>query len=351
MLELATDLLPLLRNGESVAVATVTRVARSAPRGAGAAMALTQDGRVIGSISGGCVEGDTVLLLRHALTTGQGATGRFGFTDEQAHAAGLACGGSVDVVVSVVHPDSPAVAAMARAARGEAASVGIVVVGPDAGRVVDVGSASETHMLAAAYDGCDVLAVASERTRRLLIFGAGEHAAALCRVGAASGFSVTVCDPWSLLLTPERFPDADLLVEEYPHLFLDSLDPDALDERTAICVLTHDERLDVPALRTALSLPVGFIGAMGARTTVDRRAALLRQAGVDETALARLHSPIGLDLGGVSPAHTALAILAEIVASRHGATGLPLRDLAGPLHAGPPSTTDAAASCTIAGVR
>lgn len=357
MLELASALLPLLRSGESVAVATVTRVARSAPRGAGAAMAVTRDGRVVGSISGGCVEGDTVVLASHALVTGVGASASFGFTDAQAHAAGLACGGAVDVVVSVVRPDSLAHDALERAARGARTSVGIVMTGPEAGRVVAPDhDAGDTHMLSAAYEGADVLIVVSAPPPRLLIYGAGEHAAALCRVGAASGFSVTVCDPWARLLTPERFPDAAELVDGYPHVHLESLGKGDVDDRTAVCVLTHDERLDVPALRAALALPVGFVGAMGARSTVTRRAALLRQSGVGDEALARLHSPLGLDLGGSTPEFTALAILAEIVATRHGGTGLPLRDLTGPLHADTHAdthadaeqTTDAAASCTLA---
>ncbi len=159
---------------------------------------------------------------------------------------------------------------------------------------------------------------------RLVILGAGEHAAALCRLGAAAGFAVTVCDDWALLVTPERFPDASELVVAAPHDYLAQLP--APDVRTAVCVLTHDERLDVPALRAALRMPVGFVGAMGARATVARRAQLLRAAGVTDAELSRLHSPLGLDLGGSSPEETALSVIAEIVASRNAADARPLRE-------------------------
>jgi xanthine dehydrogenase accessory factor len=142
-----------------------------------------------------------------------------------------------------------------------------------------------------------------------------------------------VCDVWAVMATPERFPEAREVVVALPHEYLASIDPATLDARTAICVLTHDERLDVPAIATALRLPVGFVGAMGARTTVAHRERLLREAGIADVSLARLHSPLGLDLGGSSPDETAVSVLAEIVASRHGGSGLPLGEGEGPLHA------------------
>jgi len=145
---------------------------------------------------------------------------------------------------------------------------------------------------------------------------------------------VTVCDAWGLLVTPERFPDAHLLVTQPPHEYLRA-HADTLDLRTAICVLTHDERSDVPALREALRLPVAFVGALGARRTVARRAQLLREQGVSDEELARLHSPLGLDLGAETPEETALSILAEIVAARRAGSGAPLRELATPIHGTP----------------
>jgi xanthine dehydrogenase accessory factor len=368
VLELAPDLLALLDAGERVAVVTVTRVARSAPRGVGSAMAVTADGRVIGSISGGCVEGDAVLLAHDVLRTGEGRSARFGFTDEQAHAAGLACGGTVDVVVGLVAPeDSLARTALEAAAADRAATVGLGLSAPRTGRAVPLATADPVVAELVAQRATrvldtvegPVLVVSAAPRPRLIVLGAGEHAAALCRVGAASGFSVTVCDAWELLVTRERFPDAEHLVAALPHEYLRTLGADDVDARTAICVLTHDERLDVPALRVALGMPVGFVGAMGARSTVARRAQLLRQAGVAEEALARLHSPLGLDLGGTTPEETALSVLAEIVAARHGGSAAPLRDGSGPLHRRDdafevPSTTqeiraDSAASDQIPG--
>lgn len=309
MLELARELLPLVRGSVPVAAVTVVGVARSAPRGVGATMAVTADGRIIGSISGGCVEGDAVVLAHTARVTGRPQAARLGFSDDAAHAAGLACGGSVDVVAYPVPTHDTALEALERAAGGLRSEVALPL--PEGG----------------------TFTVTVEPAPRLIVVGAGEHAAALCRIGAASGFAVAVVDVWETLLTAERFPDARQLVAGMPHEFLESAE---VDDRTAVCVLTHDERLDVPALAAALRMPVGFVGAMGARSTVVRRAQLLRERGLSEGELALLHSPLGLDLGGSSPDETAISVLAEIVASRHGGSAHALRDLDGPLHRGTP---------------
>ncbi|MFM2720812.1 XdhC family protein [Microbacterium mcarthurae (nom. nud.)] len=310
MLELAADLLPLVDAGVPVAAVTVTRVVRSAPRGVGATLAVTSDARVVGSLSGGCVEGDAVMLGLDALRSGEVRRGSFGFTgpDDAVVAAGLACGGAIEVVAYPIDGADPRVReALCAAAAGRESSIDL------------------------ALDDGAVLALRRPARPRLIVLGAGEHAAALCRVGAASGFAVTVCDAWALLVTAARFPEASELVVAPPHEYLASLE--APDEGTAVCVLTHDERLDVPALRAALRLPVGFVGAMGSRATVARRAALLMQAGVTEAELARLHSPLGLDLGARTPEETALSVIAEIVAARTGADARPLRASDGPLHA------------------
>ncbi len=353
MLEIARDLLPLLRSGGDVAAVTVTNVARSAPRGAGATMAVTADGRVIGSISGGCVEGDAVLLAHHARLTRTAHSARLGFSDDAAHAAGLACGGSVDVVAYPVPAEDRVIEALEAAAAGRGVTVGVVLAGTCAGQLMDermlrlsvaadalapATRARDSLVLPAAYAGHDVLAISSAPRPRLILLGAGEHAAAICRVATAAGFAVEVCDVWPTLVTPERFPDAVRLVAGLPQDHLAGLDPDSLDARTAICVLTHDERVDVPSLQAALALPVGFVGAMGARATAARRAELLRERGVPEHDLARLHSPLGLDLGGSTPDETAVSVLAEIVAARHGGSGTALRDRSGSLHRRPSTT-------------
>jgi xanthine dehydrogenase accessory factor len=374
MLKSALDLLPLVRSGTPVAAVTITRVSSSAPHGVGAAMAVTGDGAVVGSISGGCVEGEAVVLGRLAAVTGEARTARFGFDDATAHAAGLACGGQVEVVAHRIDPDDArTVRALEAAAADRAAALGIVVSGPDLGRVVDVdalragaslpGELSaalessfvdrESVLLPGALDGADLLVLQHAPRARLILLGAGEHAAALCRVGAAAGFAVTVCDPWETLVTAERFPAADRLVTAMPAEYLASLAADDTDARTAVCVLTHDERLDVPAIRAALALPVGFVGALGARRTTAHRADLLRAAGVDDVDLARLHSPLGLDLGGTTPEETALSVLAEIVASRRGGSGMPLRETTGRIHRDParPDAPACTTSTTTEGAR
>jgi xanthine dehydrogenase accessory factor len=364
MLERARELLPLLRNGDVVAAVTVTRVARSAPRGAGATMAVTADGRVIGSISGGCVEGDAILLAHGARIDGAPRTARLGFSDDAAHAAGLACGGSVDVAAYAVRPEPVVIEALVAAAAGHGVTVGLVLGGPAAGTTLDEAALHaaiaappeaadaaldfairqqeairrrETVALTGVLDGHDVLVLSHAPAPRLIVVGAGEHAAALCRVAAAAGFAVTVCDVWETLVTRERFPAADELIVGLPHEHLAGLDASVVDDRTAVCVLTHDERLDVPALAAALALPVGFVGAMGARGTVAHRTALLREAGVTGADIARVRSPLGLDLGGASPDETAISVLAEIVAARHGGSGVPLSTRSGLLHRRPPT--------------
>ncbi|WP_396667371.1 XdhC family protein [Microbacterium sp. R86528] len=351
MFELAKDVLPVLRSGESVAIVTITGVARSAPRGLGASMAVTESGAIIGSISGGCVESDAGMLALTAIASGTGQAAKFGFSDDDAHAAGLACGGSIDVIAYPLRADdSAAIRALEAAAAHRAAAVGLITSGHSAGRVlamdalgtvIDTANSAalanalrerQCAILPGAYAGSDVLMLAFAPPPRLIILGGGEHAAALCRVAAVSGFDVTVCDAWDSLVTAERFPAAVERVTGWPHEYLAALHSDDVDERTAICVLTHDTRQDIPALRAALSMPIGFVGAMGARSTVDVRASLLREQGVSDVDLARLHSPLGLDLGGSSPDETALSVLAEIVAARHGGSGAPLRDGSGPLH-------------------
>lgn len=346
MLELAAAVLPVLRAGEPVAVVTVTRVARSAPRGAGAAMAVRRDGTVIGSISGGCVEGDAVLLATQVLHTGRAVAATLGFSDDAAHAAGLACGGSVDVVVHRVDPGDAVALDALTTPPDRTARVGIVLDGPDAGRCVAVASVSETQILPATEADSPVLAVVRRPRTRLVLVGASEHAMALARVATAAGFAVTVCDVWERLVTRERFPTADRLVVGIPADELaDLVGPEPAE--AAVCVLSHDERIDVPTLAAALRDGVGFVGALGARRTVAHRARVLRDAGIADDAIARVHAPLGLDLGDPSPDATAVSVLAEIIAARAGGSARPLRDLSGPLHH---RAACAPAACDLAAV-
>jgi len=340
MLELADRILPVLERGEPVAVVTVSRVARSAPRGPGAAMAVLRDGTVIGSISGGCVEGDAVLLATGVLVRGGVVTASLGFSDDAAHAAGLACGGSVDVVIHRIEPDDrTARAALEEVSAGRAAAVAVVVDGADAGRILP--SDERTTGLRVSTDR--MLIVAHRPAPRLVIVGAGEHAVALARVASAAGHDVVVCDAWERHATSERFPTASRVIVGDPAALLADLVDDV--DTTAVCVLTHDERLDVPAIAAALRLGIPFVGAMGARSTVAHRRRLLADAGVDEADVERLRSPLGLDLGGRTPDETAISVLAEIVAARHAGTGAPLHATTGPLHR-PAADTEA---CTLEG--
>jgi xanthine dehydrogenase accessory factor len=168
---------------------------------------------------------------------------------------------------------------------------------------------------------------------RMMIFGAVDFAAALARAGKFLGFHVTVCDAREVFATRKRFPDADEVVVDWPHRWLAG---QKVDSQTVICILTHDPKFDVPALEIALRTPAGYIGAMGSRRTNEDRLARLRDAGLTEEELGRLHAPIGLDLGARTPEETAVSIAAEIIGERWGGTGSRLSAAAGPIHPGAP---------------
>ncbi|TDX78574.1 xanthine dehydrogenase accessory factor [Rathayibacter sp. PhB151] len=362
MLELAVPLLARVEAGESVAVVTVTHVFGSAPRALGSSMAVDAAGSAIGSISGGCVEAQAYALAQEVLGSGGSGSEHFGFDDEAAFAAGLSCGGQLRVFGHVVDASSGAVLAELRAARaGRPAGLAMIVGGPDelvglvltgATRAQDVvgpsldedtvrrilaeraarlaSGRSATVEIACQGVELEVTFVVSAEKPRLLIFGAVDFSAALCAAGALLGYRVTVCDARPVFATAERFPGADEVVADWPSDYLAATE---VDERTVIAVLTHDEKFDVPLLETALTLPAAYIGAMGSRRTHERRLRLLREAGVAEESLARLHSPIGLDIGASTPEETAVSILAEVLAVRAGASGAPLAGRSGPIHA------------------
>ncbi|QIB42856.1 XdhC family protein [Streptomyces aureoverticillatus] len=392
MLDIAEELNRWVGQGRDFAVATVVAVGGSAPRQPGAALAVDSDGTAIGSVSGGCVEGAVYELCRQALDDGDTVVERFGYSDDDAFAVGLTCGGVIDILVTPVRADSPArpvfAAALAAAARGEAAAVARITEGPAElmGRVLLVradgggaGPAGVAHGdgpsdeaaqgVAAAYEGglgghpeldrtvagearamldagctgtveigadgsrcgqpLTVLVESSVPPPRMIVFGAIDFASALVRIGKFLGYHVTVCDARPVFATPVRFPDADEIVVEWPHEYLERT---AVDGRTVLCVLTHDAKFDVPLLRCALRLPVAYVGAMGSRRTHQDRNHRLREVGVTELELARLRSPIGLDLGARTPEETALSIAAEIVASRRGGSGVSLTGAHTPIH-------------------
>ncbi|MEU3719024.1 XdhC family protein [Streptomyces californicus] len=367
MLDIAGELHRWIEEGREFAVGTVVSVGGSAPRGPGAALAVDSAGTAIGSVSGGCVEGAVYELCAQALQDGGTVRERFGYSDEDAFAVGLTCGGILDIMVTPVRADSPQRevlrAALAAAVAGGPAALALVVDGPDAllGRALLVradGSAEgglgghpeldrtaaaeaaalldtgRTGTIALSEDGSHcpggltLLVESSVEPPRMIVFGAVDFAAALVRAGKFLGHHVTVCDARSVFATAARFPEADEVVVDWPHRYLRRTRTDA---RTVLCVLTHEARFDVPLLTEALRMPAAFIGAMGSRRTHEDRTRRLREAGVSDGELARLRSPIGLDLGARTPEETALSIAAEIVAARRGGTGRPLTGGAEPI--------------------
>jgi xanthine dehydrogenase accessory factor len=359
------SLLEWQRTTEHFALATVVGTASSAPRPAGATLAVHPDGRIVGNVSGGCVEPAVVQLAGEVLATGRTERVRFGYSDDEALAVGLTCGGEVDILVRRVDrgslpllpldealaADRPVVLATVvdAPARSELTGLSMVVTADavhgrlaasDLGRVLaleaqgalGIGGVSLRRLGAGGErlgDEVSVLIESFVDRPRLIVFGAVDYAAAVATVGRFLGFRVTVCDARAAFATPDRFPDADEVVVEWPHRFLAGVE---LDGRAAVCVLTHDPKFDVPAIVAALRTPVTYIGVMGSRRTHAERLERLRAAGVSDEELDRLHSPIGLALGGRSPQETAIAIGAELVMVRNRSSGLPLRDTDGPIH-------------------
>ncbi|BAC69776.1 XshC-Cox1-family protein [Streptomyces avermitilis] len=368
MLDIAEELHRWVERGRDFAVATVVAVGGSAPRQPGAALAVDADGTAIGSVSGGCVEGAVYELCRQALEDGETVLERFGYSDTDAFAVGLTCGGVIDILVTPVRAADPArpvyAAALAAAAHGEAAAVARIVTGPaellgrallvrpegsyeggfgahpeldrtvagEAGAFLDAG---RTGTLETGEQGArcgaplTVLVESSVPPPRMIVFGAIDFASALVRIGRFLNYHVTVCDARPVFATRTRFPEADDIVVEWPHTYLERTQ---VDGRTVLCVLTHDAKFDVPLLKLALRLPVAYVGAMGSRRTHLDRNDRLRAVGVTELELARLRSPIGLDLGARTPEETALSIAAEIVAGRRGGSGVSLTGAHTPIH-------------------
>ncbi|MFH9037833.1 XdhC family protein [Streptomyces sp. NPDC017966] len=368
MLDIAEELNRWAGQDRDFAVATVVAVGGSAPRRPGAALAVDADGTAIGSVSGGCVEGAVYALCEQALRDGGTVLERFGYSDEDAFAVGLTCGGTIDILVTPVRAADPVrpvlASALAAAARGEAVAVARIVSGPAelTGRALTVrpdgsyeggfGDRPELDRTVAAEAGAfldagrtgtleigeggsrcgaplTLLVESSLPPPRMIVFGAIDFASALVRVGKFLGHHVTVCDARPVFATRARFPEADEIVVEWPHEYLERT---SVDARTVLCVLTHDAKFDVPLLKLALRLPVAYVGALGSRRTHLDRDARLREVGVTEPELARLRSPIGLDLGARTPEETALSIAAEIVASRRGGSGVSLTGAHTPIH-------------------
>jgi len=448
--------------GETFGLATVVRTFSSAPREPGAALAVSGGGEVVGSVSGGCVEGAVYELAGEVMATGQPVLQTYGVSDDDAFAVGLTCGGIIDIfvepvdrerfaelgpVAAAVRDGQPAAVAtvidgpgkigarrviwpagetgagspaapggpgasgtlgagdrldqavdddargmlaqgvtgvrrygpdgerrrdelgeIAMAVeRGEPVAVATVISGPgkigarrviwgDVSRVSTGGLGAGERLDAAVDDDVrgmlaqgltgirrygehgerrgDELSVfvnSFAPPPRMLVFGAIDFAAAVARAGKFLGYRVTVCDARPVFATAARFPEADEVITDWPHRYLSGI---TVDERTVICVLTHDPKFDVPLLEVALRTPAAYVGAMGSRRTHEDRLARLREAGLTGEELARLRSPIGLDLGARTPEETAVAIAAELIQLRWGGSGRPLTATTGRIHHG-----------------
>jgi xanthine dehydrogenase accessory factor len=355
-------------------------------------MLVGPDGTAVGSVSGGCVEGAVYDLAESVVSSGDPVLERYGVSDDDAFAVGLTCGGILDVYVEKISretfPELEEVAADIEAGRPVALATVIehpdpawlgrrIVVRPDGGSeiatddmAVDTpGSTTRTSvgtptlgstraddavhddalgLLAAGNnatltygpdgerrgEGMRVFVWAFAPKPRMLVFGAIDFAAAVARVGSFLGYHVTVCDARPVFATNSRFPDADEVVVDWPHRYLQAeQEAGRIDARTVITVLTHDPKFDVPLLEVALRLPeVAYVGAMGSRRTHEDRLARLREAGIDDKEIELLSSPIGLDLGARTPEETAISIAAEIVAGRWGGSGERLGGRDGRIH-------------------
>jgi xanthine dehydrogenase accessory factor len=388
--DVLSELLAWWRAGETVGVGTVVATFQSAPRPAGASMLVGPGGTAVGSVSGGCVEGAVYELAQQVVASGEPVLERYGVSDDDAFAVGLTCGGILDVFVEKVdnqtfpelgeiaddveagrpvalatvieHPD-PARLGRRLVVRPEGAVVQQHVAADDGAspasprwttgslgsqRADDAVRDDALGLLAAGHnatltygpdgerrgEGMRVFVWAFAPKPRMLVFGAIDFAAAVARVGSFLGYHVTVCDARPVFATASRFPEADEVVVDWPHRYLEAeVAAGRVDRRTVITVLTHDPKFDVPVLEQALRLPeVAYVGAMGSRRTHDDRMARLKEAGLTDDELARLSSPIGLDLGARTPEETAISIAAEIIAGRWGGSGEPLGATEGRIH-------------------
>ena len=368
--------------GEEFAVATIVGASGSVPRPVGTSMLVAASGDVLGSLSGGCVEGAVVALAQEAMDDGVPRHETFGFSSADAFAAGLTCGGELAIHIEPVPAGTgaahPLRAALARLAGlgpdqpvalvrllGNAGGAAVVLPDPAAFRL------AASPQLAVLLDGEPALQVeslvrgggagmvqfpqpgecAADRSDsqpagpavlvesrlappRMLVFGANDFGAALVPAAKLLGYHVTLVDARPAFASQPRFAAADQVVTDWPHRYLAAeAAAGRTDSRTVAAVLTHDPKFDIPLLETALALDLAYVGAMGSRRSHLQRVDELLNAGVPPERIAQLHSPIGLDLGAVTPAEVAVSVTAELIAARNSAaTCGPLRDTSGAIH-------------------
>jgi xanthine dehydrogenase accessory factor len=403
------DLIPFLNGwapalaGQRFAVATIVRASGSVPRPVGTSMLVSDGGAVLGSLSGGCVEGAVVAAALESLDDGVTRLETFGFSAEDAFAAGLTCGGELDVHIEPANrtqgcrlgeavrqlaayaPDHPVALVRNLDLRpGGGGSSAVVIPQPGSASVSghpelaalldtlpdmlpDLGVDGKAGRARAArlesflhgggtgvldLDGAGlcigdarVLVETRLAAPRLLVFGANDFSAALVPAAKPLGYHVTLVDARPAFARQARFRTADEVVTAWPHQYLAAeAAAGRVDGRTVICVLTHDPKFDVPLLETALGLDTAFIGALGSRRSHVQRVDALLDRGVPPGRIAGLHSPLGLDIGAVTPAEVAVSVLAELIAARNkAASHQPLRETSGPIHQQAPPSADTAA--------
>ena len=328
MKEVVPDIERWRARGERFALATVVATRRSAPRPVGSKLAVSEGGELAGSVSGGCVENEVYGAAREVLDGAPPQLLSYGISDDQALSVGLPCGGEIDVYVQV--PDPEVVERVLGVVAAEERTVVLTELETGEQRVVRDAELERGRSRLVELDGRQVFADVYGPPPRLLVFGAVDTAEALCRAAKAIGWRTIVADARGKFATRERIPSADELVVAWPDEVLAQVQP---DHATAVVVLTHDDRFDLPALQGALAGEAFYVGALGSRRNQARRRERLLEAGVTEEALDRVSGPAGLDIGADTPAETALSILAEILAVRAGREGGPLKEAPGRIHA------------------
>ena len=315
MREVLDELNEWIGGREDVAIATVIETWGSSPRPLGSKMLVTRSGKMAGSVSNGCIEGDVFEEAQKVLKSGVPKIAAFGVADDVAFEVGLACGGHIEVFIQPLGRAHRQLVGMMN--RDEPATLRTNLVNGEA-ELVD-GTPSDSEL--ARREG-DVFVEPFRRPAHLVIVGAIHIAIPLHRLAKLMGYRVTVVDARKKFATKERFPEADELIVAWPDEAMSKL---TIDNSTYVVILTHDPKFDLPALRSVLKKDAGYVGAIGSRKTNQNRFDALRKEGFTEEQLARVHGPVGLDLGGRGAEETALGILAEITAVRFGGSGVSMR--------------------------
>jgi len=316
-------------------MARVVATRRSAPRPIGSKLIVSEHGELAGSVSGGCVESEVVEAAREVLIGGEPRLLTYGISDDLALSVGLPCGGEIDVWVD--EPDADLLGQLAEIARDERRAVFFVDLDDGSERLVLHGDDDVAAELIRAgqskvveLHGRRLFADVYGPPPRLLVYGAVDTADALCAAARGVGWHTIAADARGRFATRERLPNADEVLVAWPEETLAQVRP---DHSTAIVVLTHDDKFDLPMLAGALASDAFYVGALGSRRNQERRRELLLEAGVDESAVEGISGPAGLDIGAHTPAETALSILAEIMAVRAGRDGGRLKESSGRIHA------------------